>query len=146
MNRDYDIKGMSCAACAAAVERTVKKLGVGASVNLTTNRLRVQADSIDDSAVINAVEKAGYKASLRVRRPSYEQLKRVREREAKVQRMRMIVALVCAGLIFYLAMGHMLGLPVPISPEKYPLAFALTQMVLLVPVIIAGIKILLKRV
>jgi Cu+-exporting ATPase len=140
VKQDYDIKGMSCAACAAAIERTVKKLGAEASVNLTTNRLRVQADIIDDAAVINAVEKAGFKASVRLRRPSYEQLKRTREKEAKLQRARMIVALVFAGLIFYLSMGHMVGLSVPISPEEYPLAFALTQAVLLIPVIIAGIR------
>ena len=67
MSEQYNVTGMSCAACSARVERVVKKLeGVSScSVSLLTNSMSVEGTA-SPSDIIAAVEKAGYGASLKV--------------------------------------------------------------------------------
>ncbi len=64
--KQYKVDGMTCSACSAAVERAVNKIeGVNASVNLTTNILTVEGDAIvDDAQILEAVDRAGYHASV----------------------------------------------------------------------------------
>ncbi|MCI7605702.1 MAG: cation transporter, partial [Spirochaetales bacterium] len=66
MKCDYRVDGMSCAACQSTVEKAVKKVeGVeSVSVSLLTSSMSVEG-SADKSAVFKAVEKAGYKASVK---------------------------------------------------------------------------------
>ena len=61
----YNVTGMSCSACSASVEKAVKKVkGIDScTVNLLTNSMTVEGHA-DPKAVIEAVEKAGYGASL----------------------------------------------------------------------------------
>ena len=65
--RQFDVSGMSCSACSTRVEKAVSKLeGVReCSVSLLMNSLSVDGDVTDD-AIIEAVEKAGYSAKLKV--------------------------------------------------------------------------------
>ena len=67
----YNVTGMSCAACVARVEKAVSKIdGVNScSVSLLTNSMNVDG-SADSSAIINAVQDAGYSASLKAKRKS----------------------------------------------------------------------------
>ena len=141
MTRSYKITGMHCAACSAAVERAVKRLNNidAASVNLATEHLSVRAETIDDDAILTAVAKAGFHAEVIV--DSVSQAVRDREERQnliRVKQRRSAVALVFGVLLFYVAMSPMLHLPCPVSPEKNAVVFALTQMALLLPILIAG--------
>lgn len=64
------------------------------------------------------------------------------EKENRRMWLRFKVAITFGGLLLYIAMGHMMGLPIPsfIEPMHYPLRFAIAQIVLLIPVVIAGYK------
>ena len=65
MKQQYDVMGMTCSACQAAVERAVHKVpGTdNVQVNLLTGKLHVEADETISDQIIAAVEKAGYTAS-----------------------------------------------------------------------------------
>lgn len=140
------VEGMTCAACSAAVERSVKRLsGVkDASVNLATNRLKLDFDpsKVKLSEIKAAVQKAGYtpKDIERAEEPDKESQRR--EKEVRVMRIRLIVAIIFAAPIFYIAMSHMLGIDLPIpafmSPHMNPAIFALVQFIMTLPVLAAG--------
>lgn len=149
------IEGMTCAACARAVERAVNKLeGVSsANVNLATEKLFVnyEPSMIRVSDIKKAVEKAGYKAVDEVMAVGTD--KDNKEKEKKALWLRFIISLIFTVPLLYISMGHMIGLPLPgfLDPMMHPLAFALTQLMLTIPVIavghkyyIVGIKTLLK--
>ena len=71
--KQYDVKGMSCAACSARVEKAVMSVeGVeSCNVSLLTNSLAVEG-SADDKSIITAVKKAGYGISVKKDKPSDE--------------------------------------------------------------------------
>ncbi|MFZ5860811.1 MAG: heavy metal translocating P-type ATPase [Spirochaetota bacterium] len=135
----FILKGMTCAACVAANERAVGKLpGIAhVSVNLATERMEVEFDptAVDVAQIQAAVKKAGYEAEL-LEKPSsapppiYEAYGWTR----------FTVSAVFAAILLYIAMGSMIGLPLPvfIDHRTAPLAFALVQLVLLIPVLVAG--------
>ena len=140
------VEGMTCAACSAAVERSVKRLGgvKEASVNLATNKLKLVYDpsGVKLSEIKAAVEKAGYTPKDIEKDEDVDKDSERREREVRVMRIRLIVAIVFAAPIFYIAMSHMLGidLPVPMfmSPHMNPAIFALVQFIMTLPVLAAG--------
>ncbi len=141
------IIGMTCAACSARVERAVGKLeGVkSVSVNLATERLTCELDGgkTNMAAVRQAVEKAGYKWAEVATKNSVDEDKIRKEKEIKTLWTKFIVAAVFTVPLLYIAMGHMIPgvkLPVPgiIEPMNYPLNFALTQIFLTIPILIAG--------
>ena len=140
------IEGMTCTACAKAVERAINKLpGIReVNVNFATEKARVVYDSskVRISEIKNAISKAGYKA---LEIESTEQVDRERarrEKEVRILRTKFIIAIIFAAPLLYIAMGHMMGLPIPeiIVPEKHPLNFALAQLLLVVPIIAVGYK------
>ena len=142
-----DIEGMTCASCSAAIERTVRKQnGVESiSVNLATNKASLVYDPslIKLSQIKLAVEKAGYKASEAKIEDDADQ----KRHEAAFKRMtiNLIIAVVFALPLLYLAMGHMIEgvkLPLPewLVPHMHPLTFALTQMMLTIVIVITGRK------
>ena len=139
------IEGMSCAACSAAVERAVKKIdGVDSvAVNLMTNKgvFGFDPTKVKLADIIATIENAGYTAH-EIEKEEAEDYGSVtkKERQAKV---RLIAAICFCAPILYIAMGHMFPalhflLPAFISPENAPLTFALVQLVLTIPVLIAG--------
>lgn len=102
--KKFNVSGMSCAACSAAVERAVKKVdGVtSCAVNLLTNSMQVEGG--DMAAIISAVEKAGYGAKL------YEQPKEdFADRETKRLKKRLFISVALLFPLLYFSMGHMLG-------------------------------------
>ncbi len=137
------VEGMTCAACSAAVERSVKKLaGVSsASVNITTNRAVIEYDpsKVKLSEIKQAVIKAGYTPKDIETEPRGDDrsIRLLREMRGRV-----ITAIVFSLPILYIAMGHMfgIGLPVPefMDHHMHPLVFALVQLALTIPVLIAG--------
>ncbi len=137
---------MTCASCAKAVERSINKLpGIReVSVNYATERAKVVYDSSSTriSQLKDAITKAGYEA-LEIETGERVDLERDRrEKEMKSLWTRFLIAIIFAIPLFYIAMGHMLGLPIPefIRPELYPLNFALGQLILVIPIIIAGYR------
>ncbi len=134
------VGGMSCAACSAAVERSIKRLdGVkDATVNIATNKAVVQYDNeiLKLSDIKNAIKKAGFK-------PLETNLDTAKENvvnQKNTIRSRLIWAVVFGVLLFYVSMGRMFGLPLPsaITPKVNPLIFALIQMFLTIPILISG--------
>jgi len=140
------ISGMTCASCAKAVERAIKKLpGIReVSVNYATEKARVLYDpgSTRISEIKNAVSKAGYKP---MEVEAGEQVDRERERREKERKTlwtKFLVAVIFTAPLLYISMGHMMGLPMPdfIMPEMHPLNFGLVQLILVIPVMISGYR------
>jgi Cu+-exporting ATPase len=141
------IEGMSCAACSAAVERTVRKLDgvLSAEVNLTTNRGAFEYDpsKIKLSELKASIEKAGYTPREIEGEKTRDIEAERRVREIWNMRIRLMIAAVFSLPVLYIAMSHMfprLGLPIPyfMGSHDFPLVFALVQLFFTVPVIIAG--------
>lgn len=141
------IEGMTCAACSQRVEKTLVRLeGVSkASVNLATEKATLSYDPkvIKLSAIKQAIEKAGYKPLSIEKRQEVDADRLRKELEIKTLWSKFILAAVFGFSLLYLAMGSMIWwLPFPIpyflDPMRYPLTFALVQLALTIPVIIAG--------
>ena len=134
MTEKFVVTGMTCAACAAHVEKAANSLdGVdSAAVNLMLGTLVCSYDA--DKAIISAVEASGYGAA-----PADEakrDIRREQEASARAMGRRLLWSVVCLVPLFYLSMGHMMGLPVPAFMHRQPLAAALVQLVLCVPILI----------
>ncbi|HIR93819.1 MAG TPA: heavy metal translocating P-type ATPase, partial [Candidatus Egerieimonas intestinavium] len=146
----YDIKGMTCASCSAAVERVTRKLeGVESSqVNLATNKMTITYDEekLGPEQIIAKVQRAGFDAEQAHEKQKEEQQEEVLEAEEaqhKIKR-RLIVSIILAVPLLYLSMGHMLPftLPLPefLDMHHNPMNFALAQLVLTVGILICGRK------
>lgn len=138
---EYKITGMHCAACAAAIERAMRRTpGVETgSVNLATERLRVRGTGFTDETILAAVDKAGFSASRITDLRTQSQQDRIAQKRAlALQTRQAIVAIAFAIPLFYLSMGPMIGLPSPISMHDKPLLYACVQVLLLIPILIAG--------
>lgn len=132
--KQYNVTGMSCASCVARVEKAVNKVdGVtSCSVNLLTNSMSVDGD-VKSSDVINAVEKAGYGASLKgnsskENKTNDEPLK---DTETPKLKKRLFSSLVFLILLMYISMGHMMwGFPLPSILANNHIAMGLIQLLL----------------
>ena len=137
MTEKFVITGMTCAACAAHVERAAASVpGVhSASVNLMLGSLVCDGDeNVDPAAIVAAVTAAGYGAV-----PESEARRDLHaEQDAAVKAMgrRLLWSVVCLVPLFYLSMGHMMGLPVPMFMHTRPLLSAFVLLVLTVPILI----------
>jgi len=151
LKESFDVTGMTCAACSAHVEKSVAKVkGVSnVSVSLMTNRMTVDFDpaAADPSAIIRAVEDAGYGASERAEGAAAPAKPAAPVDESRGVRVRLIVSFLCLIPLMYLSMGHMLGLP-----GIHGMAGALTQFLLVLPIAYVnrvyyerGFKALVKR-
>lgn len=138
------ISGMTCASCAAAVERAVSGVpGVGqASVNFAAEKLSVRWDPSMTrlSEIKLAVRRAGYEALAADTPASVDEHAAAKERETRQTWRRFLVALASSLPLLYISMGHMLGLPLPMAlhPSHRPLNFGLAQLVLTLPALWAG--------
>ena len=137
MTDKFVITGMTCAACAAHVERAAASVpGVhSASVNLMLGSLVCDHDdSAAPEAIIAAVQASGYGAAPEsaARRDLHA------EQDAAVKSMgrRLLWSVVCLVPLFYLSMGHMMGLPVPMFMHTQPLLSAFVLLALTVPILI----------
>jgi len=121
--KDYNVTGMTCAACSARVESAVKKTeGVSScSVSLLTNSMTVEGDYNEKDLVAN-VKKAGYGVF-----PKGEQMKEEPKKESGLFSS-LITSAVLLLVLMYFSMGHMLGLPAPSFLN--PMANGLVQLIL----------------
>lgn len=136
------VDGMTCSACSAAVERALKKLDVDeVNVNLSTEKAFVQynPDKVRLSEIKQAIIKAGYEP-LDIEVDRYDLDQERKDQQLKVQKRQLLVALGFTIPLMIFAMGHMLPISVPsiMIPHESPLAFVLIQMLLSIPVLIAG--------
>lgn len=146
----YDITGMTCASCSAAVERVTRKMeGVQESnVNLATNKMTITYDEskVSPEDIIGRVEKAGFGAALeQIKEKEQEKEEKLEQEKAQHKiRQRVIGSIIFAVPLLYISMGHMLPfeLPLPriLSMEENPFNYALAQLLLTVVVLIFGRK------
>lgn len=138
---------MTCAACSARIERVVAKVeGVeSVSVNLATEILNCDFDEnrISVDIVKQAVEKAGYQWAELVKKGAVDEDKIRKEKEIRILWRKFTVSTIFVIPLLYIAMGTMISwinAPVPtvIEPMAYPLNFALIQILLVIPILIAG--------
>ncbi len=143
------ITGMTCAACSARVERAVAKLdgASSVSVNLATERLTCELDytKTNMAAVRQAVEKAGYKWAEVGGKGTVDEDKLRKEKEIRTLWTKFTVAILFTVPLLYIAMGSMISwftVPMPgiIDMMNYPLNFALVQIMLTIPILIAGYR------
>ena len=142
------IGGMTCASCSAAVERAVGKLpGVtSVSVNLATEKAAISynAGTLRLSDIKQAIVKAGYEpmAIETDASASVDKHKKAKEKEISVLKSKLIVSASFAVPLLYIAMGAMLGWPLPafMNAMNYPLRYAFIEIALVIPVIAAGYR------
>ena len=144
----YNVTGMSCAACSARVEKAVGKVpGVTAcSVSLLTNSMGVEGTASPD-AIVRAVEEAGYGASPKQASgaaPASDAgaaLDALADHETPRLKRRLIASLGFLLVLMYFSMGHMMwGWPLPAWFEGNHVAVALVQMLLAVAVMVINQK------
>ncbi|MBK5253418.1 MAG: copper-translocating P-type ATPase [Peptostreptococcaceae bacterium] len=140
------IAGMTCASCAANIDKTLRKLdGVEMSnVNLTTEKATVTYDTslIRISEIKQAITKAGYTPLEIETQESSDEEKLRNEKAIKILWKKFVVSATFSVPLLIISMGHMLGLQLPelINPMENPLNFAIAQILLVIPVIIVGYK------
>ena len=145
MHEKFQVTGMTCSACSAHVEKAVGKLeGVKeVNVSLLQNSMTVDYDEslLSEQDIVAAVEKGGYGASPAVqagaaRKAAVESPRDLAKKEMHSMKVRLIVSFVFLIPLMYISMGHMVGLPLPpfLAGTENAVSFALTQMLLTLPV------------
>lgn len=148
----FNVTGMTCAACSAAVERSVKQLqGVeDVTVNLLTGTMRVKYDpgQVADEDIVQAVTQAGYGASVRTKTRQGEQTSAVGQSqnivdvEIQAMKNRLIYSLLFMVPLMYISMGPMVNLPIPsfLSGLQNSVSYAFTQFLMVLPVVYVNRK------
>lgn len=146
----FDVVGMTCSACQAAVSREVSKLdGVsGADVNLLSNTMDVHYDpeTVDPERIIKAVRDAGYDAALHGKGAqtkadpageAYDTGLDIFDRQAEEMKKRLQISIPILIVLMYFSMGTMFGAPMPtwMSGAGGSANFALLQLLLTIPII-----------
>ena len=152
----FDVGGMTCAACQAHVDRAVSKLdGVqNVAVNLLAGSMLVDYDpaQVTPDDICTAVDRAGYSASpvsagteaapggsaqAGSGAAHMESPTKKLEAAASAMRARLIISIIFLVPLFYIGMGHMLGWPLPsiFTDHTHSMALALTELVLLIPIV-----------
>ncbi|MEG2679968.1 MAG: cation transporter, partial [Oscillospiraceae bacterium] len=141
MKEKFTVTGMTCTACSAHVTKAVEKLpGVqSVNVNLMGNSMLVEYDG-DDAAILSAVEKAGYGAAPVTAKSSAAPPPVADELGA--MKTRFFVSLLFLLPLFYISMGHMMGLPLPgfLTGMENAGSFALIQLLLVLPILYVNDK------
>lgn len=139
MTEQFAVTGMTCAACSAHVEKAVSRLsGVqSAPVNLMLGSMTVTYDekAVTEGDIIAAVKAAGYGASP-ASQTDQGQLRRDQDAALRRRKKHLIWSVVFLIPLFYLSMGHMMGLPLPQVLHTHPLLLACLQLALVIPILI----------
>lgn len=148
MNKEtIQIGGMTCAACSSRVEKALSKTEgiITASVNLATETAAVEYDpeKIQLSEIEEVVKKTGYEVIRSEKKAAVDEHKLRKEKEIRTLRIKFIVSAIFAVPLLYLAMAPMIpgvSLPIPgfLEPSTSPMAYGLTQFLLVIPVVAAG--------
>lgn len=138
----YKVTGMSCAACSASVQRVVSRLkGVeSCEVNLVTEKMTVRFD--EDAVSYEEIKKTVEKAGFGLEKEAGEAKAREEMSEKKNSALPLVISAVLSAILLYISMGQMLfdSLPVPFfaNIKTDPHGFALTQLLLCIPVLFIG--------
>ena len=139
MTEQFAVTGMTCAACSAHVEKAVSRLsGVqSAPVNLMLGSMTVTYDekAVTEGDIIAAVKAAGYGASP-ASQTDQGQLRRDQDAALRHRKKHLIWSVVFLVPLFYLSMGHMMGLPLPQVLHMHSLLLACLQLALVIPILI----------
>lgn len=136
----FNITGMTCASCSARVEKTVSKLeGIDSvSVNLLTNSMEVNFDEskINTQNIISAVTNAGYGANIKNKQTAKKEMSPADD-DVKSAKHRLIASIIFLIPLFYISMGHMMGMPLPdfMHGTENALTFAFTQFLFTIPIV-----------
>lgn len=144
----YNVTGMSCAACSARVEKAVKNVDgvISCSVSLLTNSMGVEGTA-DESAIIKAVQDAGYDASKKGSHAEhqgnvsddYEEM--IKDRETPALKKRLWYSIAFLLILMYFSMGHMMwNWPVPSFLHENHMAMGLLQLILTVIIMVINRK------
>ena len=136
----YNVKGMSCAACVAHVEHSAERVcGKGrATVSLLTNSITLDVeDSLDEEKLYLELKKALKGAGYTLERQGDGD---GAKNEYKRSIRRLVISAIITAILMLVAMGHMLGIPMPSLFMAHPYLFALLQLALTLPVIIINFK------
>lgn len=149
----FNVTGMTCAACSARVEKAVGKLpGVDKiAVNLLKNSMVVEYDetALDTQKIIGAVTEAGYGASLKeaaqqgkAAKSAQASANDIARQEYEAVKKRLKLSLVFAVPLSYISMGHMMGWPLPevFLGVENAMIFSLTLLLLVIPVVFINFK------
>ncbi len=140
------IGGMTCAACAARIEKNLGKLSgvIAAAVNLATEKATVSYDpgAVRLSEIRQAITKIGYTPLSAENSAQADRHKEAKEREIDILRLKLAVSAVFALPLLYLAMGAMFGWPLPeaVHMMHHPLRYAIIQFGLALPIVAAGYR------
>ncbi len=144
--RQFNVTGMSCAACSARVEKAVSKVdGVTAcSVSLLTNAMGVDGTATDE-AIIHAVEEAGYGASVKGQSSNAASPAAgedaLADRETPVLKRRLLLSVGFLLLLMYISMGHVMWhWPMPGFLNGNPMAMAITELLLTIIIMLINKK------
>ena len=152
VKQKYNVTGMTCSACSAHVEKAVRGVqGVSeVSVNLLTNSMVVESDApLEQDVIVKAVEHAGYGASPAdgraagpAAKPGGAPAQNPMQAQLKNMRMRLWVSFAFLAPLMYVSMGSMAGLPLPgfLTGHENAVGFALTQLLLTLPVVYVNRK------
>ena len=138
----YNVSGMSCAACSSRVEKAVGKVdGVtSCTVSLLTNSMSVEGTATTEQ-IISAVENAGYGASLKSNAKVISNNNILEDKETPLMKKRLIFSLIFLVILMYFSMGHMmLGLPLPKYFNDNHIAMGLVQLFLTITIMVINQK------
>ncbi|MBR6939990.1 MAG: heavy metal translocating P-type ATPase, partial [Clostridia bacterium] len=138
--KQFNVTGMSCAACSARVEKAVSSVeGVtSCAVSLLTNSMGVEGTASDE-AIIKAVTEAGYGASPEKENDSVNKADELKDRETPKLIRRLIISVILLLPLMYVSMGHMMwGFPLPAFLHESYLARGVFQMILSAAVLIVN--------
>ena len=141
VKQKFDVTGMTCSACSAHVEKSVNKLAgiVSVNVNLLQNSMMVeyQEDQLTDQEIIKAVEQGGYGAKVHGSEKAEAPTENIAQAEMDSMKKRLIWSFVFLVPLFYVSMGHMMGMPLPsiLLGHENIMLFALTQLFLTLPIL-----------
>ena len=142
----YIIKGMHCASCSSRVEKITKKLNgvMDSSVNLLSEKMTIYYDEnkISREHIMDTVKKAGFSIEPEIKIETVNENNKDDNNRIKGEKRNLISAIVLSILLLYISMGQMFSikLPVPkiINMNIYPENFALTQLLISIPILYLG--------
>ena len=142
---EFALEGLQCAGCVSTVEKVVRDLpGVKeANVNLATEKMMVQFNpkEADVQKIMETVSLAGYQAILiNDEEDVLEKTAIKKEKQLQSLKVRAWVSGVFAIVLLYIAMGEMIGLPLPqiLQPMEHPIVFSVAQLILVTPILWVG--------
>ena len=151
ITQTFNITGMHCASCSSRLEKVLSELSFvsTAAVNLATEKSTVTfiGSKPDTRGIIEAVNKAGFKAEPVTEETSPDEVWEQKKREIQTLKFKTLVAMVFTIPLFYMTMAPMVTfISLPLTPwlkqimHDHALGFALTQLFLTIPIAIAGYK------